>query len=51
MDKNIWIPIVVIFGLTVLFFFPNPESHFLQYLATIVVFVILIILLAKKKKH
>jgi membrane protein YdbS with pleckstrin-like domain len=39
------IPVVIILGFTVLFFFPEPESNFLAYFATALFFIILTIFL------
>jgi len=44
------IPILLILGFIVLFFFPNPESNFLAYLGTALFFLILIIILIRKRK-
>ncbi len=50
MKTNNLIPILIILGVAVLFFFPNPEENIFAYLGTILLFVILIIFLVKKRK-
>jgi len=50
MNRKIVIPIVAVIGLAVLFFFPEPQTHFLEYVATAVLFVIVIIILLWKMK-
>lgn len=42
--------IVTVIGIFVLFFFPEPETNFLAYVATIAFFVILIIFLLKRHR-
>ena len=46
-QKNAWreylVPAVIIIGLTVLFFFPEPETNFFAYLGTVLFFVALVI--------
>ncbi len=49
MKKNYLIPIVIIIGIGVLFFFPNPESNFLVYIGTALFFIITIIVLYRWK--
>ncbi len=44
--KNYWI-ISLVVGLIALFFFPEPETNFMVYLATAVFFIILTIILFK----
>lgn len=47
------IPVTIIIGFAVLFFFPEPESNFLAYAATALFFaiaIVVLIVLAKKKK-
>ncbi|MFH1770003.1 MAG: hypothetical protein ABH828_00420 [archaeon] len=53
MKTNYLIPMVVILGLLVLFFFPEPETNFLAYAGTILFFIVLIIFLSRvtKKKR
>ena len=41
------IPIVILVGVAVLFFFPSPESNFFAYLGTALFFVLLVIFLLK----
>jgi hypothetical protein len=43
------IPIIILIGLLTLFLFPKPQSNFLLYILTIIIFTILIIYLTKKK--
>ncbi|MFH1802432.1 MAG: hypothetical protein ABH864_03185 [archaeon] len=51
MKTNNLIPVVIVVGLLVLFFFPNPESNFLGYFGVMLVFVLIIaFLLIKNKK-
>ena len=46
--KNKWItPVIVIIGIGTLFFFPEPQTNFIWYLATAIGFIISIILSAK----
>jgi membrane protein YdbS with pleckstrin-like domain len=47
--KNYWI-ISLIAGLIALFFFPEPETNFIAYLATAIVFIILTIILFKRAR-
>ncbi len=51
MKVDYLIPIVVIFGLTVLFFFPEPESNFFAYLGTALFFIILTIFLVRLQRR
>jgi len=47
------IPIVILIGVAVLFFFPSPETNFFAYLGTALFFVLLVVFLLKwhrKKK-
>jgi len=39
------IPIVILIGLVVLFFFPEPETNFLAYVATALFFILLVVFL------
>ncbi len=48
--KKYIIPIIVIIGIGVLFFFPEPESNFILYVLTIVFFIGLIIFLKRRFK-
>lgn len=48
--KAALIPIVILIGVAVLFFFPSPESNFLAYIGTGLLFVLLIIFLFKWNK-
>jgi len=50
MKKQDLIPIFIILGLVILFFFPNPETNFLAYLGTALFFIILITFLSTKSK-
>ncbi|MFH1649502.1 MAG: hypothetical protein ABIA93_03060 [Candidatus Woesearchaeota archaeon] len=45
MKLNYVIPILVIVGITVLFFFPEPETNFLLYVATALFFIAVIVFL------
>ena len=53
MKSNYLIPIIVVIGLIVLFFFPEPETNFLAYVGTALFFIALIIFLKvwQKKKE
>lgn len=53
MKYNYLIPVVLLIGVAVLFFFPSPEENFLMYVGTAMFFVILTVFLvvrAKRKK-
>jgi len=53
MKINNLIPLVILIGVFVLFFFPSPEENFLIYLGTLLFFVVIIFLLLRwtnKKK-
>ncbi len=50
MKINNLIPIIIIIGITTLFFFPEPETNFLAYLGTALFFIIIIIFILKKSK-
>jgi len=51
MKINYLIPIVILIGIVVLFFFPNPESNFILYFGTGIFFVVLVgFLLIKSRK-
>ena len=53
MRLNYLIPVIVIIGVTVLFFFPEPETNFLAYVGTALLFIVLTIFLIvwqKRKK-
>jgi len=45
MKFNYSIPLVIILGITILFFFPEPETNFLAYVGTALFFIILTIFL------
>jgi hypothetical protein len=45
------IPGVIIIGILILFFFPNPESNFILYIGTALFFVIIVIFLILKSKR
>jgi len=45
MKINHLIPVVIIIGVVILFFFPEPESNFRAYLGTALFFVILVVFL------
>lgn len=46
------IALIILLGITSLFFFPNPEENFLLYIGTALFFVVLtILLIIKNKKH
>jgi len=47
--KNLWI-IPLIVGLIILFFFPEPETNFIAYIATAIVFIVLTIILFKRSR-
>jgi hypothetical protein len=44
------IPITILMGLVILFFFPEPETNFLAYFGTALSFIILITFLIIKSK-
>lgn len=46
------VPVVILLGVTVLFFFPKPQTNFFAYAATALLFIALIIFLTIwQKKH
>ena len=45
MKLNYLIPMIIILGVTVLFFFPEPETNFFAYIGTALIFIVLTILL------
>jgi len=49
MKNNYLIPVIIIIGMGILFFFPSPESNFIAYIGTALFFIILILLLIWKK--
>jgi len=54
MKINNLIPLVIILGVIILFFFPSPESNFIFYLATFLFFIFLVLFLlflSRKKLH
>ena len=51
MKLNYLIPIIVIIGLIVLFFFPEPETNFLAYIGTALFFIVIIFLLIIKSRR
>ncbi len=51
MKTQTLIPILILIGLVVLFFFPEPETNFLLYIGTALFFIILIAFLSKNKKR
>jgi len=50
MKTQILIPIVILIGLVVLFFFPEPETNFIAYFGTALSFIIITIFLIIKSK-
>lgn len=50
MKTQTLIPLVILIGLVILFFFPEPETNFLAYLGTALLFIIIIIFLTIKSK-
>jgi len=50
MKLSYLIPIIVIIGLIVLFFFPEPETNFLAYIGTALFFIIITVLLIIKSR-
>ena len=48
-NKKYLIPLCVILGVVVLFFFPEPETNFFAYMGTALFFIILTVYLIKKK--
>jgi len=51
MKINYLIPIVIIIGLITLFFFPEPETNFLAYAGTALLFIIVVIFLIIKSRR
>jgi len=51
MKLSYLIPIIVITGIIVLFFFPEPETNFLAYAGTALFFIIIIVLLILKSRR
>ena len=49
-NTNNLIPIVLIIGVIVLFFFPSPQSNFIAYITTALIFIVLIVFLLVKSK-
>lgn len=49
MQKRNLIPLLILIGVSTLFFFPNPQENFLLYISTALSFIILLILLIKSK--
>ena len=45
MKFNYSIPLVIILGITILFFFPEPETNFFAYVGTALFFIVLTIFL------
>jgi len=50
MKTNTLIPILVILGVAILFFFPSPEENFVWYFLTFLLFIGIIIFLGIKSK-
>lgn len=50
MKKEYKILFVLIIGILVLFFFPEPQTNFIYYVLTILIFIGFIILIVKKDK-
>jgi len=50
MKKQYLILLVILIGILVLFFFPEPETNFLAYAGTALAFIIFIIYLIRRKK-
>lgn len=48
-NKKYLIPVVVVLGLIVLFFFPEPETNFFAYMGTALFFIVLTVYLIWKK--
>lgn len=51
MKINSLIPIAIILGIIVLFFFPEPETNFLAYFGTALFFIVIVILLVIKSRR
>jgi len=51
MKINYLIPIVILIGIGVLFFFPEPETNFLLYLGTALFFIIVVVFLINKSRR
>lgn len=50
MKSNYLVYAIAIIGILVLFFFPEPATNFLAYLATAITFILLIVFLKKWQK-
>jgi len=50
MKNNNLIPILILVGVLILFFFPNPEENILAYLGTGLLFVVMVVLLVRSRK-
>jgi len=50
MKLNYLIPVVVIIGLAILFFFPEPETNFIAYAGTALFFILLTVFLIIRTK-
>lgn len=51
MDKDLYLPIIIVIGLITLFVFPEPQTNFILYLLTALFFIILAVLTIIFKKH
>jgi L-asparagine transporter-like permease len=45
-----FIPLVILIGVVVLFFFPEPQTNFLAYVSTALFFVLLVVFLIIKSQ-
>ncbi len=48
--KHYLLPLVIVLGIIILFFFPEPETNFIAYIGTMLFFIVLIVLLLVWKK-
>jgi hypothetical protein len=51
MKAKFLIPIVVMIGFAALFFFPEPETNFLAYAGTALLFIILVVILLIRQRR
>ncbi|MFH1327048.1 MAG: hypothetical protein ABIH59_02895 [archaeon] len=51
MKTQTLIPIIILIGLAILFFFPEPETNFIAYFGTALFFIIIIIFLIIKSRN
>ena len=51
MKFNYLTPLIILIGIAVLFFFPEPETNFLAYVGTALIFIMLTIFSIRWKKR